>query len=112
MTNSFPTRRSSDMIKSGVTEGLTSAIGHGASFGKRKRPLRRGRFFLASPKAGGQAASAFTLSVTTVTRAVSGEATSPASLISASLLLAARSEEHTSDLQSLMRISYAVFCLK
>src|SRR3546814_4124776 len=25
---------------------------------------------------------------------------------------AARSEEHTSDLQSLMRISYAVFCLK
>src|SRR3546814_5214922 len=27
-------------------------------------------------------------------------------------LLAARSEEHTSELQSLMRISYAVFCLK
>src|SRR3546814_1869016 len=28
------------------------------------------------------------------------------------LLLAGRSEEHTSELQSLMRISYAVFCLK
>src|SRR3546814_6545346 len=27
-------------------------------------------------------------------------------------LLKARSEEHTSELQSLMRISYAVFCLK
>src|SRR3546814_2145431 len=27
-------------------------------------------------------------------------------------LLATRSEEHTSELQSLMRISYAVFCLK
>src|SRR3546814_4391974 len=27
-------------------------------------------------------------------------------------LRAARSEEHTSELQSLMRISYAVFCLK
>src|SRR3546814_1736539 len=27
-------------------------------------------------------------------------------------LLAHRSEEHTSELQSLMRISYAVFCLK
>src|SRR3546814_3927471 len=27
-------------------------------------------------------------------------------------LLLARSEEHTSELQSLMRISYAVFCLK
>src|SRR3546814_1288225 len=32
----------------------------------------------------------------------------PAHRISAS----ARSEEHTSELQSLMRISYAVFCLK
>src|SRR3546814_2389156 len=28
------------------------------------------------------------------------------------LLVALRSEEHTSELQSLMRISYAVFCLK
>src|SRR3546814_5642121 len=28
------------------------------------------------------------------------------------LLLMQRSEEHTSELQSLMRISYAVFCLK
>src|SRR3546814_1533344 len=28
------------------------------------------------------------------------------------ILLATRSEEHTSELQSLMRISYAVFCLK
>src|SRR3546814_2179525 len=27
-------------------------------------------------------------------------------------MLRARSEEHTSELQSLMRISYAVFCLK
>src|SRR3546814_2543855 len=29
-----------------------------------------------------------------------------------SVALACRSEEHTSELQSLMRISYAVFCLK
>src|SRR3546814_3075097 len=28
------------------------------------------------------------------------------------IALASRSEEHTSELQSLMRISYAVFCLK
>src|SRR3546814_6227113 len=28
------------------------------------------------------------------------------------VLIGARSEEHTSELQSLMRISYAVFCLK
>src|SRR3546814_9705694 len=32
--------------------------------------------------------------------------------INAHLLLMDRSEEHTSELQSLMRISYAVFCLK
>src|SRR3546814_2201404 len=30
----------------------------------------------------------------------------------ARLITAFRSEEHTSELQSLMRISYAVFCLK
>src|SRR3546814_1679161 len=32
--------------------------------------------------------------------------------INADMVLVARSEEHTSELQSLMRISYAVFCLK
>src|SRR3546814_3899064 len=32
--------------------------------------------------------------------------------IAAQLVAAPRSEEHTSELQSLMRISYAVFCLK
>src|SRR3546814_10248801 len=32
--------------------------------------------------------------------------------IAVKYLPAARSEEHTSELQSLMRISYAVFCLK
>src|SRR3546814_2396681 len=33
-------------------------------------------------------------------------------VVSASFLAQVRSEEHTSELQSLMRISYAVFCLK
>src|SRR3546814_7411128 len=32
--------------------------------------------------------------------------------LQANLEFAMRSEEHTSELQSLMRISYAVFCLK
>src|SRR3546814_4330670 len=36
----------------------------------------------------------------------------PDKLIKAMLLYPMRSEEHTSELQSLMRISYAVFCLK
>src|SRR3546814_10096541 len=35
-----------------------------------------------------------------------------ASLTEMSLGVAIRSEEHTSELQSLMRISYAAFCLK
>src|SRR3546814_8921561 len=34
------------------------------------------------------------------------------SAIAARMPTGARSEEHTSELQSLMRISYAVFCLK
>src|SRR3546814_2691740 len=34
------------------------------------------------------------------------------SLAPVGVLLAVRSEEHTSELQSLMRNSYAVFCLK
>src|SRR3546814_2804220 len=36
----------------------------------------------------------------------------PAGELSAALSRHGRSEEHTSELQSLMRISYAVFCLK
>src|SRR3546814_6912886 len=36
----------------------------------------------------------------------------PAFLKEKGLPVPARSEEHTSELQSLMRISYAVFCLK
>src|SRR3546814_21135744 len=35
-----------------------------------------------------------------------------ANIVSTSEEFAPRSEEHTSELQSLMRISYAVFCLK
>src|SRR3546814_2420005 len=33
-------------------------------------------------------------------------------LVETSVIMQIRSEEHTSELQSLMRISYAVFCLK
>src|SRR3546814_9244280 len=37
---------------------------------------------------------------------------SSSSLITARIFASRRSEEHTSELQSLMRHSYAVFCLK
>src|SRR3546814_2132708 len=36
----------------------------------------------------------------------------PAETVTAKVAVPVRSEEHTSELQSLMRISYAVFCLK
>src|SRR3546814_9991037 len=43
-----------------------------------------------------------------------GEALVGTSLICATIgfIMMGRSEEHTSELQSLMRISYAVFCMK
>src|SRR3546814_12964836 len=44
--------------------------------------------------------------------AASGGLTMSKSSRMADLLAITRSEEHTSELQSLMRISYAVFCLK
>src|SRR3546814_4426755 len=43
-------------------------------------------------------------------RSAAGGAPSPA--VGRGRRVRARSEEHTSELQSLMRISYAVFCLK
>src|SRR3546814_15868033 len=48
------------------------------------------------------------MSVTRTTALESPSTVSPAAL----RVTLARSEEHTSELQSLMRISYAVFCLK
>src|SRR3546814_2142344 len=86
------------------------------------------RTFMATPSGGAIAALRSSNSVkcafsSTTAPAVSGDgawkamppATTDASDWVSSLkpdALAVRSEEHTSELQSLMRISYAVFCLK
>src|SRR3546814_7397275 len=43
---------------------------------------------------------------------IEGGATESVQLVIDACTLNVRSEEHTSELQSLMRISYAVFCLK
>src|SRR3546814_2186460 len=57
--------------------------------------------FVAAGLAAGLAAAAFVAAGLAAAVLAAGLAT-----------LLARSEEHTSELQSLMRISYAVFCLK
>src|SRR3546814_7583121 len=46
------------------------------------------------------------------TRNLSPACALPTSVIATPPIFSGRSEEHTSELQSLMRISYAVFCLK
>src|SRR3546814_4863587 len=52
-------------------------------------------------------------SVRGITLNVANPTSSPVSHLVATMeKVAGRSEEHTSELQSLMRISYAVFCLK
>src|SRR3546814_7227661 len=51
-------------------------------------------------------------SVRTVRDGVWGGSSSLRNFAQSGLYGAERSEEHTSELQSLMRISYAVFCLK
>src|SRR3546814_9978634 len=63
-------------------------------------PLRRRVFGMDVPAGGTDAGRTFT---------PSSRVNSP---VSSNALISSRSEEHTSELQSLMRISYAVFCLK
>src|SRR3546814_3381289 len=62
---------------------------------------------VAAPAAGGAAAAAEEQTEFTVVLAEIG-----ANKVSVIKAVRERSEEHTSELQSLMRISYAVFCLK
>src|SRR3546814_2024336 len=58
----------------------------------------------ATPSAGAAAAGLFCF--------CASRAATSALIVSSGSPLLARSEEHTPELQSLMRISYAVFCLK
>src|SRR3546814_6459252 len=86
MTHSFPTRRSSDL-----GETHTADV-----YAVRDSVLLR----LPAPTVL-EAFQQFPAALLRLTR-----------LIARRLRQNARSEEHTSELQSLMRISYAVFCLK
>src|SRR3546814_2948793 len=112
MTHSFPTRRSSDLHTGQQAENKKMPAVHTKLLTRKISPK-------SAPEDQPWAPCAFT----TATRARRRSATrgetkglmSPSSMAISFTSREAmnwRSEEHTSELQSLMRISYAVFCLK
>src|SRR3546814_3303478 len=96
LTHSFPTRRSSDLFGGSLKGAATAAQGDEIARraeGRRSGCARQaGRLCAAAPPWEGNRWAAIRLR--------------------RSIWSTKRSEEHTSELQSLMRISYAVFCLK
>src|SRR3546814_6075434 len=109
MTHSFPTRRSSDLTIGQAPVGVRPRpVVAGDPYRKPQRAaqitqptldlgvrLILGRFDGAKAQVGGIGADL---------GEIGGPRRTRGSIV--------RSEEHTSELQSLMRISYAVFCLK
>src|SRR3546814_2519294 len=135
--NSFPTRRSSDLDANGQVralfgrkiEGLSAelpavaprvsgaqalASAKRAALGSRLLAMRvqaeksRQVVFVGDD---GRAHMAWEVSFF-ADSARGGSPTSPLVIVDAASGAILRSEEHTSELQSLMRISYAVFCLQ
>src|SRR3546814_8601577 len=99
MTHSFPTRRSSDLqLNALAAAALCRAIGVGPE------AVEAG---LESFTVGGHRSTPVAV-IDATTFIDDSKATNP----HAALASIRRSEEHTSELQSLLRISYAVFCLK
>src|SRR3546814_2864376 len=98
LTHSFPTRRSSDLASGGgrLVAALGAIAGLGKSGDKRLLVGLAGHPHFAARRIGSDL----------------GRWIDAQDRIGDRPGAAARSEEHTSELQSLMRISYAVFCLK
>src|SRR3546814_6963411 len=90
LTHSFPTRRSSDLRSTQAFMLLSRSAS--------SKRLTGGSLLSSRVSAGASFAPS--------------AASAVAALSVLSPVHADRSEEHTSELQSLMRISYAVFCLK
>src|SRR3546814_5475493 len=110
MTHSFPTRRSSDLLPD---EDWVTLSQQGL------QPVTAGRFFvhnMADDPVPAQA-KAFLIEAGQAFGTGQHETTEGCLLMLDRIRRLGqrhdnRSEEHTSELQSLMRISYAVFCLK
>src|SRR3546814_7585063 len=99
MTHSFPTLRSSD-LKSHERVGGATVFGAGAAIAAGLGRLQH------------QARGAAGDHVHLAAQRRNPERVNHIGAVEQQLGAAPRSEEHTSELQSLMRISYAVFCLK
>src|SRR3546814_9919983 len=103
---------SSDLLVEGGLEGLLGHNGLSTKGGSwaipQRNRVRLAERLLGKPRGSGRqdvnAGGQFATFQTVSERGVCGTTPADASEI--------RSEEHTSELQSLMRISYAVFCLK
>src|SRR3546814_3680948 len=93
MTHSFPTRRASELLNS---DNETFQKNNADIPKYNHQPVNRSRLL---PPAQQPGHDKYCFAETSVNN---GERADPH----------IRSEEHTSELQSLMRISYAVFCLK
>src|SRR3546814_7101863 len=87
----FPTRRSSDLRKVDAAHSIDAEAGRGEQDHEQRGYLQRQQI-------GAEHSGARAEQHESENQAAGGRV--------------ARSEEHTSELQSLMRISYAVFCLK
>src|SRR3546814_8214020 len=104
LTNSFPTRRSADLPSIGARRAPT----------RSRMPLPFAISFTAmwartTPASELRSAMAIAGSPSAAAPITSSSGCEPARRKEKLLV---RSEEHTSELQSLMRLSYAVFCLK
>src|SRR3546814_4136010 len=94
------------MIRERTSAGLDQARAEGRVGGRRPKlsPSQRSDVvenILSGRKTAAQMARLYSVSEPTISR-----------IVAAARRVPARSEEHTSELQSLMRSSYAVFCLK
>src|SRR3546814_7861815 len=103
MTPSFPTRRSSDLAD---MDALPVTERNDLPFASKVTTTFNGQQTGVMHACGHDAHTAILLGVADALVAMRGE------LPGVVMLVFQRSEEHTSELQSLMRISYAVFCLK
>src|SRR3546814_5321174 len=110
LTHSFPTRRSSDlnllewMFDGLIADGVVSQSDASSMYEAGETVLKFGGASVKQTSSSYNYANLIDNGFASVTMATD--------IADPERISRKRSEEHTSELQSLMRISYAVFCLK